>query len=398
MADETQILNGFYKGVPIAINSGSLEGGRKAAVKQFPSRDTQSVEDLGLRPRKYSLEIIISDKPDQDYFGYRNALLQALDTEGGGELIHPLYGRIVDVVAVNYSLNENFSAFGDSTVTVNFEVNSNTGVPQSSGNVITQISAANDNVRSAVNADISDNFSITDAFTGNFNAAVDKVNGIIDRTREATSFIGETSDTINDFAAQIGELSANVNSLVSDPLALAQSIDNLFQGVDGLYASAGATFDTFTGFFGFGEDDEEIRQDTASRIERERNNNILNGAVAASSLGYSYVAVSRVDFQTVRQVDELTAELDSQYSLVQNSGSSQEVKDAITDMRVQTLQALEQARVTAAQIITVETNPTTTRLLAFSYYGSDELGEQIGDLNNIADVSFIEGEQEILTA
>ena len=82
MADEAQIINGSYKGIPIAIDSGSVEGGRKTAIKQFPSRDTQSVEDLGRRPRKYSLEIIISDKQGQDYFAYRNALLDALDSSG----------------------------------------------------------------------------------------------------------------------------------------------------------------------------------------------------------------------------------------------------------------------------------------------------------------------------
>lgn len=397
MADEAQIINGSYKGIPIAIDSGSIEGGRKTAIKQFPSRDTQSVEDLGLRPRKYSLEIIISDKQQQDYFAYRNSLLAALESRGPGELIHPLYGRIENVVAVSYSLNENFSAFGDTTVSVNFEVNENTGIPQSSGNVATQISAANDVVQAAVGSDIADNFSVTESFTGNFSAAVDKVNGIIDEAREATAFIGEAAQTLNEFSAQIGELSANVNGLVSDPLALSQAVTGLFESVNGLYASAGATFDTFAGFFGFGDDDEPIRQDTAGRIERQANNNILNGAVSASSLGFTYLAITRIDFQTTREIEELTAELDAQYLAVQENGSSQQVKDAVTDMRVKVLQALEEVRVNVSQIITVQTNPTTARLLGFSYYGNDTQGETIAELNGFNDVSFVEGSAEVLT-
>ena len=398
MADEAQIINGSYKGIPIAIDSGSVEGGRKTAIKQFPSRDTQSVEDLGRRPRKYSLEIIISDKQGQDYFAYRNALLDALDSSGDpGELIHPLYGRIENVKAVNFSLNETFGSFGDTTVSVNFEVDSNTGIPQSSGNVVTQISAANDIVQAAVGSDIADNFSVTESFTGNFSAAVDKVNGIIDEAREATAFIGEAAQTLNEFSAQIGELSANVNGLVSDPLALSQAVTGLFESVNGLYASAGATFDTFAGFFGFGDDDEPIRQDTAGRIERQSNNNILNGAVSASSLGFAYLAITRIDFQTTREIEELTAELDAQYLAVQENGSSQEVKDAVTDMRVKVLQALEEVRVNVSQIITVQTNPTTARLLGFSYYGNDTQGETIAELNGFNDVSFVEGSAEVLT-
>jgi len=397
MADETQIINGSYKGIPIAIDSGSVEGGRKTVVKQFPGRDTQSVEDLGLRPRKYSLEIIISDKPQQDYLAYRNSLLAALESADAGELIHPLYGRIENVIAVTYSLNERFSEYGDTTVSVNFEVNDSTGIPESSGNVVTQIATANDTVQASVNTDIADNFSVTESFTGNFTAAVDKVNGIVERTREATSFIGEAADTINEFSAQLGELSANVNGLVSDPLALAQSVTGLFQSVNGLYVSANATFETFIGFFDFGDDDTPIRQDTAGRIERSKNNGVLNGAVSASSLGYAYLAITRVDFQTTREIDELTAELDAQYLAIQEGESAQEVKDNITDMRVKVLAALDQVRVNVSQIIAVQTNPTTTRLLGFNYYGNDEQGEFIAELNNIADVSFVEGEVEVIT-
>lgn len=398
MADEAQILEGSFKGVPVAINSGTLEGGRKTAVKQFPGRDTQTVEDLGLRPRKYVLEIIVSDRQRQDYFSYRGRLLAALESPAPGELIHPLYGRIENVVAASFSLNEDFTAFGRTVVSVNFEVNDNTGIPQNSGNVVTQVSTANDAVQAAVAADVAGRFSVTAQFTGNFSAAVDKVNGIVRQARRATSFIGETAQALDSFAAQIGTLSANVNGLVSDPLALSQAITGLFESANGLYASAGATFDTFAGFFGFGNDDIPIKQDTAGRIERQRNNDVLNGAVAGASLGYAYLAATRVDFGTTRQIDELAADLDEQYALVQQGGASQEVKDALTDMRVKALSALDQVRVDTNQIITVETGPTTARLLSYSYYGDDTRGEDIIDLNGFDDPSFVEGTAEVLTA
>lgn len=398
MADETQIINGLFKGVPIAIDAGTIEGGRKTAIKQFPSRDTQTVEDLGLMPRKYSLDIIISDKQQQDYFAYRNALLAALESSGPGELIHPLYGRIENVVAVSYSLNETFGSFGDTTVSVNFEVNNNTGIPQSSGSVSTEISTSNGAVQAAVESDIANNFKVTESFTGNFNAAVEKVNDIIDEARDATSFIGETALTLNEFSAQIGELSANVNGLVSDPLALSQAVTGLFESVNGLYASAGATFDTFIGFFGFGSDDLPFKQDTAGRIERKTNNDVLNGAVAAATIGYAYLAATQIEYETTQQIDETAAKLDDQYDLIQASGSSQDVKDAVTDMRVKVLEALDTVRISTPKIITVDTLPSTVRLLGFSYYGNDEQGQLISELNQINDVSFIEGSVKVVTA
>ncbi len=397
MTDETRIIQGSFKGVPISIDGGTVTGGRKHAIKQFPNRDTQNVEDLGLQPRKYNLQIIISDKVDQDYFAYRDRLIAALETKGSGELIHPLYGRVSEVVAVSYSLNERLDAFGDTTIAVQFEVDGNRGIPQTSGNVITQIVTANAAVQAAIESDIGDRFEVTNSFTGNFTAAVDKVNAMIDEALEATEFIGEAAVTLNEFTAELGQLSANVNSLVTAPLQLGAAINGMMESVQGLYASADATFQTMVGFFGFGSDDTPVAQDTAGRIERQKNNDVLNGALNASSLGYAFLNAVDVDFQTTADIDDLAAGLDAQFESVQEGGTSQDVKDALTDMRVQVLDALDQVRVNTSQIITVETTPTSTRLLAFDYYGDDELGEVIANLNDISDVSFVEGTVQVLT-
>ena len=414
MADDKQILQGSFLGVPISIHSGNLEGGRKHSVKQFPGRDTQAVEDLGLLPRKFTLDIVISDKTEQDYFAYRKRILSAVESGNTGELIHPLYGRVDKIKAVTFSLSENFSDFGDSTLTVNFEVNDSTGIPVSANNAITQTSALNGVVQAAVGKDIAERFSVTSKFFGNFQSAVDKVNGLISQANSATAFIGEAAQDINGFSALIGQMSANVTSLVASPLALAQSVTNLFSSVDGLYASSSATFDTFLGFFGFGDDDTPSRQDTAGRIERQKNNDVINGAVAGASLGYAYLsAVALVTtsttstagttttttrIATTRDIAELADELDEQFSSVQAGGASQEVKDALTDLRVQVLDALDHARITASQILPVHTNPTTARLLAFDYYGDDSQGQDIVDLNQLTDVSFVVGSVEVLTA
>lgn len=397
MADESRILQGSFKGVPISINSGTVAGGRKHAVRQFPNRDTQTVEDLGLRPRKYSLQIIINDKPDQDYFAYRDRLIAALESKGAGELIHPLYGRVSNIVAVSYNLNEQFSQFGDSTVSVQFEVDGNRGIPQTSGNTITEVATSNDAVQSAVESAIGDVFGVTESLTGNFTAAVDKVNGVINEAREATDFIGESAITLNEFNALIGDLSANVNSLVSAPLELASAFTGLMGSTQGLYSSSEATFETFIGFFGFGDNDSLLKQDTAGRIERQKNNDTLDGAVNASALGYAYLNAIEVEFQTTDEIDALTAQLDGQFEAVQENGITQEVKDALTDMRVKVLETLDEVRVNTSQVITVETTPISTRLLAFTYYGSGALGEELANLNNISDVSFVEGSIKVLT-
>ena len=397
MADETAIINGSIDGYPISITRGSVDGGPKLSIKQFPNTDTQSIENLGLKPRSYSLDINVSSKPGHSYFEYRDGLLAVLESQREVVLIHPLYGRLENMVSGPFSLSENLGSFGDTTLSVTFDPSKNTGIPQSSGNAVTNVQSLNKVVTATVKNDIAENFSVDVQNTGNFQAAVDSINDVIDQAKQATAFIGEAADTLNEYAAELGKLSAEVNSLVSDPLKLSSAIVNLFESTSGLYASANATFDTLTGFFGFGSGP-LFGADTAALIERLKNDEVVNGSVAASSIGYAYLAAVQLDFQTTRDIDETAAQLDDQYAAVQSGGADQAVKDAVTDMRITVLDVFDQARVDASQIITINTKPTTARLLAFNYYGSDELGQTIAELNNISDVSFVEGDVEILTS
>lgn len=408
MADSTKIIDGSFKGIPIRIDSGSVSGGRKTSKKEFPNRDTQTIEDLGLRPRTYNLQIVIAPRTtvaggvtntQQGYFEYRDALIAALEDKGAGELIHPLYGRIENVVATTFSINEDFSDFGRTRINVTFEVSSDTGIPRQTITALSQLTSKNVSIAEAVNSDISDNFSVLTKFKNNFGDAIDKVNAIIDKTVEATSFLGAEADEINEFNSDIASLTANVNSLIIAPSSLADSINNLFSNVDGLFGTAENTLKAFQDLFGFGDNDEDdINQTTAGRIERAQNRAVLNGAVNAQALGFAYVNASQITFETVRDVEEAADELEVQYQRVVTSGSSDAAIASVTEMRVVVQQFFDEQKLTAKQIITIDTNIIPARALSYQYYGESKSADQIIELNGITDVSFVEGSVEIVTA
>lgn len=408
MADSTRIIDGSFKGIPIRIDSGSVSGGRKTSKKEFPNRDTQTIEDLGLRPRIYNLQIVIAPRTTvsggttntlQGYFEYRDAIISAIEDKGPGELIHPLYGRIENVVATTYSLNEDFSDFGRTRLNVTFETSSDTGIPRQTITALSQLTQSNTAVSAAVNADISDNFSVLTKFKNNFGDAADKINGIIDAAVSATSFLGATADKINEFNSFIGQLSADVNSLIIAPASLATSINNLFSNIDGLFGTVENTAKAFEGLFGFGDNDEDnIQATTAGRIQRKQNRAVLNGAVNASALSFAYVNVSQIQFENVREIEEAADDLEVQFQRVMTSGSSDKVIAAVTDMRVIVQQFFDEQKTIAKQIIEVNVYTTPARVLSFQYYAESETAEQIIGLNNINDVSFVDGTVEIVTA
>ncbi len=408
MADSTRILDGFFKGIPIRIDSGSVDGGRKTSKKEFPNRDTQTIEDLGLRPRTYNLQIVIAPRTtvsggatstQQGYFEYRDAIIAAIEDKGPGELIHPLYGRIENVVATTYGINEDFSDFGRTRLVVTFETSSDTGIPRQTITSLSQLTEANTVVNTAVSTNISSSFVVQTKFKNNFSDAADKINEIIDAAIDATSFLGAAADEINEFNSFIGELSASVNSLITNPANLAASIDNLFSNIDGLFGTVENTAKAFQGLFGFGSDDEDnIQTTTAGRIQRKQNRAVLNGAVNALALAYAYVNVSQIEFDNVREIEEAADDLEVQFQRVMVSGSSNDVIGTVTDMRVIVQQFFDEQKTIAKQIIEVNVYTTPVRVLSYQYYAESESANDIIGLNNITDVSFVDGTVEILTA
>lgn len=465
MADSTRIIDGFFKGVPIRIDSGSVTGGRKTVKQEFPNRDTQTIDDLGLKPRTYNLQIVIAPRTSvaggatntkQSYFEYRDSIIAVIESKGKGELIHPLYGRIENVVATTYSLNEDFSDFGRSRLAVTFEISEDKGVPRQTTTSISRLAQANTQVNLAVISDISSNFKVTNKFTNNFSDAFDKINQVIDAVKEATAFVGAVRGEINEFNSFIGQLTADVNALIGLPGELATSINNVFTNMDTLFTSAEPsvvattavtaagevnttasaktaatnnpnatvanaairneatatateeflglpsaednTTKAFTGLFDFGSSDEDdILPTTAGRIERIQNRATLNGAVNALSLGYSYVNVSQIAFNNVREIEAAADELEIQFERVMTSGSSDDVISTMTNMRSIVQEFFDEQKVTLKQIISVNVYTTPARVLSYQYFGESKSADQIIELNNISDVSFVDGTVEIVT-
>ncbi len=408
MTDESRILKGSFKEIPIRIISGSILGGRKFVKKEFPNRDTQTVEDLGLQPRSYSLEILISDigktsanlTPSQDYFDYRDTLIGAIEGKGVGVLVHPLYGRIENVIATTYSINENFSSFGRSTLLVTFETSDDTGIPAQSITALSQIVQSRTIADTAIIKDVTDKFSVDIKSTNNFIDAQNKVNQIIQTAIDTTSFIGAASDQINEFNRFIGQLSDKVNSLITEPNNLSLSISNLFSNIDGLFGTTENTAKSFRGFFAFGNNDEDdIDTVTALLAERSDNRATLNQAVNAQALSYSYISAVQLSFETAAAIEETEKELETQYRhIVDNSNASPDVTTTLTDMRVIVQDFFDEQRLSAKQVISVYTNTTSARLLSYQYYAKSESAVDIIALNSILDVSFVDGDVDILTA
>ncbi|MEE5133760.1 DNA circularization N-terminal domain-containing protein [Pseudomonas alliivorans] len=85
------LLPASFRGVGFFISSTAVPIGRKGQLHEFPQRDEPYFESLGKQSQVHTVTAFIVGP---DCFEQRDKLLQALETPGAGELVHPWLGRM----------------------------------------------------------------------------------------------------------------------------------------------------------------------------------------------------------------------------------------------------------------------------------------------------------------
>lgn len=84
-------MDASYRGVPFYVTSTKLKVGRRVVLFEYPQQDKPFVEDLGRAARIVTVEAFTTGR---DYVERMSALVKALETQGGGELVDPWVGRM----------------------------------------------------------------------------------------------------------------------------------------------------------------------------------------------------------------------------------------------------------------------------------------------------------------
>ncbi len=402
-----ELSSASYKGVSFLTTSSKITGGRKDVKHSFPNSNKQTIEDLGLSPRAFQMSAsiigqavspVIGEQTSTDYIQRRDAFLRVLEEGGPGPLVHPFYGRLENYVARTYTLLENLTELGEAKFLITFEISNIIGVPIAAETTLNTINKFNDLFIGSCIANLEDNYTVTPSFLGNFGSAVDKMNDVVTEFKDNISFLQVAANEINTFSRKINSLETNILTLVQQPRALVDSITGLFFTVNNLYPTIEATLAVFAGFFDFGDNDTTINITTASLAERKTNDDIINATIIALPCSYTYLNASQVIYTTVEDIEEVADTLEIQYQkVISKEGLSDETKSTLTDLRVETQKFFDQQKLTVRQIIDINTNLTSARLLAYQYYGDSSQGEELALLNNVDDVTFIEGDIEVLT-
>ncbi len=394
-----------FRGAFFFMDSASLDGGLKFVKHVFLDSDKQIIDDTGVIPRAFTLNGVVAARRNnegaiiQTYKDVRDTLLRALEIRDDvGILVHPFYGRLENIKSTTFSLNERMSSLGEASISINFERSDTDGLPEPSVNVLSKISTLNEQVADANEQEITDNYDVEPDKTGNFTDATDKLDNVFTSITDATKPISKAANKINSFNQKLASFQSKITSLVSAPVDLADSIRGLIDGVGAIALTVSGTSTAFSNLFDFGDDDTELVERTPTISARKLNRQLINQNIQSSALSQSYLAVAQIDFNTINEIEDEAARLEVQYQkLITNSDLSNDVSDALVEIRTITNGFFQEQKVTAREIIEIETNPISTRSLAYQYYGSSELGEDIAKLNGMFDLAYRQGRIEIFT-
>lgn len=408
MAWQDRLIQASFRGIPFFIERHTLDGGRNTKQHEPLQRNKSDSEDLGRRGRVYRLDAhIVGD----DYFFTRDLLIDAMETEGKGLLVHPYFG-LKEVQPAGFSQSESQEEGRMTIFSLTFEEAETISAPV----------AAIDSVVSAITQIVG----LTVIAKNFFQTAYD-ISGLPGYVRDSMVAIGlDFKDLIEESMAKVSTDSSKkaelddklrnvfntstLESLVQNPASLANEIDLTLDQLKDVAAEPSTTtaLDVTSG-----RDDKlsvlapmlsfpltgSFSDKTATRTAEREN------AEAFQSMIIQLAVVKYAENAVLKQYKS-EEEAIEQRELIANAIEGELLKEGVSDDVFQGLEDLN-ANVTRTipdandllsnvnNISLISTQPSL--VLAYDLYESLDNEQDIIDRNKIRNPAFISGDLQVLS-
>lgn len=356
-----------FRGVPFLIDNSEFDGGRRTVLHEYPQRDKPYSEDMGRKARSFTVDgYVIGD----DYMDQRDDLIEALEEEGLGELIHPYLGA-VEVTVKSFKISESSSEGRMARFSIVFEEAGEKFFPNRETDKAAAVSTAADEVSSRAAEDFADSFSV-----------------------EGTSEY-VTTDVIslfNAFASAIGDAQSfisDITSLVRKPLNLAAQVQNLISSVGNIR--------TLLSIGNFGS-----RSTSSSSSAQEKlkaaNNDAATSLIRQTAVAEAAKAATEETYETrsdaINERDEIAAIIDDEAEIT----PSVNTYTALIDLRAALVQAVPLEDL--PELVSYPVSSTKSALvLAYEIYGDAARGDEIVRRNKVRHPGFVGiGEIEVVAS
>lgn len=329
-----------FRNIVFILDEETTEDGRKTVSHEFVNSDRRFVEDLGRISIIFSIRGFVHGDGTSPGFRERDALKEALNKKGVGQLVHPVYGR-VDVVADPYSVSSSMRNAGRFDFRMVFRTQSSDREPfvvPSRGVFADTINPDQQNLLVTPPVALSENPNFaTESQLANLaqdarDVAAQSAEDIFVKATDQDYFdkiseiyqqgidkIRDVTETIEDSTLRSLGLT-DINRLFNDPPGFLSNPEILFPALSNLYrelSGAGA----FNKWIEAGEDFIELFS-LGTETKRSRDISNANGALISNygvnALINCYQAAVTTDFNTVDELEEAEGNIEDLYQEIVN--------------------------------------------------------------------------------
>ncbi|KPU91152.1 hypothetical protein APR50_17110 [Variovorax paradoxus] len=212
-----------FRGVPFKTSDAEIGVGRRNVLNEYPMRDTPYTDDLGRRARLYRVDGHVIGP---DYLAQRDALIEAFETPGPGELVHPRYGTVWVSLREDARFRESFRENGLARFSVVFVEDSDNRQPSAETDTASEVErtseAADDAAQAAYvdTADMAGPEVLSDLAASSFTADIGSLTGIASLVSDSAS--------LGSILTAAGDMVSTIADLVRTPLELVSGLRGLY--------------------------------------------------------------------------------------------------------------------------------------------------------------------------
>lgn len=221
---------GSFRNVPFYILSEQKQsGGRRIVKREYPLRDTGGTNDLGrkLRERTFSACVIGNNAKTQ-----ADALIDALESPGAGELVHPDFGT-VSVMVDSFDSRRNASELEYYEFTITVYPAATDSAPESQQDTASAVTAQKDSLFGSLGDTLKDAWQTVQEGTAGATAVLDAVTGVLDDIYDAVENVGILQD-VNSLMSSLTAVKGSAEGLLNAPALLGANILGALSGLSGV--------------------------------------------------------------------------------------------------------------------------------------------------------------------
>jgi len=359
-----------FRGVEFFVESHDTASGRRLAKHSYPGVDGAYSEDLGGKEGPYNMRAyVIGD----DYLAQRNRLLEALNKQGPGILVHPWFGRM-EVKVDDARLSETTRQGGMASFDLVFMRDTPNQTPSRTVDTSAAVTRSAAAVTAAAETEFKDSFTVAGAPAWSVDETRTRLEQLGDLLQDAT---GKLKDLVNSPADLSGGIVDQVRTFL---FQAGSSLADLQRLVD-----IGANFPS-------------ISLGTDIRMQQARNQHAI--VALSQAAGVSAAAESLADTDFASQQEATTAlqvigdVMDAIQEEVDPFGApvSDDVYLAMQDLRAAVADDIRERGMRLPEVSTYTPHTTLPALLiAHTLYGDATREADIAQRNNLRHPGFVPG-------